>query len=798
MAPSGSPRRPAVPFAIAFVAGVALERALPAELAPAILLVAAVAGGAAWLARGRAAGRAALLALAGCAGLLLATRERVAADARVAGWLPSDGSAVEVHVEGRLLAAPEPCDGERRLRIEGRPETGPRSARPCTVLLTVPEPPPDAASSLDRLRRGDRLRVWCRLRRPRPPGNPGEPDLRLALLARGVDAVGSIKSPRLIRLLEPGPRGVARALDSLKVAARRRLRQALGDDPAATAVVGAMLLGDQGMLRPDAWLLLRDSGLVHLLSISGLHVGLAVALLLATLRRLRLPRWGVLAAASAVLPALAVLVGGEPPVLRSVLTAILALAGRLIGRGSDPLNALALAAAALVSARPAYVWDPSFELTFAATAGILALSPRMASFVPAPRWLALPLAVSSAAYLTTAPITAWHFGRLSPAALLSNVAAAVLCGAVLASGSLALALVGVPLAGVVAARLATLSVSATLAVASGASALPGAAFRVAPPPLAIVAAYAGLLAVELRRGSSPSPPRASRPLRLLLLLCLVAIHVGPIPPGPSGRGLDVTVLDVGQGQSVLLRGPTGRFVLVDAGGTQLGRFDAGERVVAPALSRLACRRLEALVVSHDHDDHAGGAAAVLRDFDVGEVWIAAGAPREARVQDLVGQAVARGVAVVLAGRGFRACPAGIPVEVLHPPAESPARAPNERCLVIRAGPPGSRVLIPADLQSPEEERLLGSGLDVGAEALIVGHHGSVHGSGEPFLRAVRPGLAVISAGLGNRFGHPAPSLLARLRARGVAVYRTDLDGQVRLRGSAAGFAAEVTRTAGPE
>ena len=142
--------------------------------------------------------------------------------------------------------------------------------------------------------------------------------------------------------------------------------------------------------------------------------------------------------------------------------------------------------------------------------------------------------------------------------------------------------------------------------------------------------------------------------------------------------------------------------------------------------------------------------------------------------------------------------AGVPIEVLHPPRESAARAPNERCLVLRAGPPGSRVLIPADLESVEEDALLASGADLAADALIVGHHGASRGTGRAFLEAVRPRIAVVSAGLGNRFGHPAASVLARLRSRLVPVYRTDLDGQVRLRGKTTGFSVEITRKAGGE
>jgi competence protein ComEC len=310
--------------------------------------------------------------------------------------------------------------------------------------------------------------------------------------------------------------------------------------------------------------------------------------------------------------------------------------------------------------------------------------------------------------------------------------------------------------------------------------------------------YAALLAAAIgMRARGPRVSLAARGVGLALAFALVGVHFGPPPRGP-GAGPEVTVIDVGQGQAVLLQGPSGGCVLVDAGGTSLGRFDAGERVVAPVLSRSRCRRIDTLVVSHDHDDHAGGASAILREFEVGELWIAAGTPRDALGRRLAAEAVERGVAVVLAARGLRAVRAGLPIEVLHPPRESPSRAPNERCLVLRVGPPAARVLIPADLESPEEEALLASGADPSAEALVVGHHGGSHGTRPAFVAAVRPRVAVVSVGLGNRFGHPDPGIVARLRKGGIPLYRTDLDGQVRLRRSAAGFDVEVTRRAGAE
>ncbi len=717
-------------------------------------------------------------------------------------WLPADGSPLDLEVDGRLLAAPE-NDGEggRWLRLSGGPEHLAAGASvEAHVLLRVFASPPEAMRGIEGLRRGDRLRVWCRLRRPREAGNPGCPDPALSLAAQGLDATGVVKTARLVEVVERGsPFSPARWLDGLKAASRRRLDHAFGEEGRCRATLGAMLLGDRGGLDPEGWRLLRDAGLVHILSISGLHVGLVAGLLLWVLRRTRLGQPAIFALSVLTLSGLSFFVGGQAPVLRSVLSACALLLGRAIGREGEALNTLVVVAAGLAGCRPAYVRDPGFQLSFAATAGILALAAPIARAIPLPRVPALSLAVSTSAYIATAPITAWHFSRVAPVSLLTNLLAAILCGAAMVGGTAAALLDGVPLLGPAAASLGGVSVGALFRLSAAASFVPGGAFRVPPPaPLLLCVHFALLVLAILLPSRLAAAPRSAfagtlpRLVRTALALALASVHAGPLPRTTASR-TEVAAIDVGQGQSVLFRGPSGGFVLVDAGGAAGQRFDVGERIVAPTLSYWGCRRIAAVVVSHAHDDHAGGVSAILREFPVDELWFPIGAHRDAAMKKILDDARERGVALVAIERGFRTERGGVPFEVLSPERHETSRAANERCIVLRAGRAPARVLVPADLEGEGEEQLLRLGVDLRAEALIVGHHGAPRGSQARFLSAVAPAIAVISVGTPNRFGHPDPGVLRRLRDARCRVYRTDRDGQVRIDSGAERWRVEVRR-----
>jgi competence protein ComEC len=755
-------------FAAALIAGAACGH----DRVRWALLAIGIAGLAALVPRARRVAAPALLLLAGwCVGAV-AQRAAWHGQQQRLERMFGDARRVESEVLGRVVAAPERrVDGSRTLILDA---LVPPHATAARVRLEVMPPPPDDPSRLTSLRRGDVVVVWCALRAPVAGPGVSLAEARRRLAAQRIDADGRVKSARLVRTLRRGDPSPERLLDALHVAAVARMDRALGAESRARAVLGAMVLGDRGLLTEDVEGLLRDSGLVHLISISGMHTAMTMLALLALFRGVGIRPAGLVLASALALPALAALVGHGAPVWRACSSVAVALLARAAGREVDALGALALAAGTLVLASPGLAWNVGFLLSVLATAGLIAC---MRCGRPRAGPVARGLAASLGAYLATVPMLARVFGRLAPSGLVTNLVAAPLCGACLGSGiAVIVAGDGVPIVSKAAAWAGQRAVDALLETSRLGAAIPGGHFRVAAPSPFLLAAYvATLLAVVLGRGFLPVPAR--RLVGCAAAIVAIAIHLGPAPPG---RGpARVEVLNVGQGLAVVLRGPSGASSLYDAGPGPASRRDAGDRIVVPALAAAGVRRLEVLALSHDHDDHAGGAFAVLRDREVGELWLAAGSERDPLTARLAAAAVARGTAVRRVRRGMVCKVGGLSFDVLHPGRSDDRRAVNDRCLTVRARTVGgASIVLPGDLEAEGERALLDAGMVPSADALVAPHHGS-DGSGTPaFVAAVGARHVVISVGAGNRFGHPGPAALAGYRASGARLLRTDRDGTV--------------------
>ncbi|HXV76669.1 MAG TPA: DNA internalization-related competence protein ComEC/Rec2 [Candidatus Polarisedimenticolaceae bacterium] len=777
------PRRPAIAPCAAFVVGafVGLHGVGQAPLLPGALSALALLLALGAHARApRLASFAVCASLAG-AGAALSLAERSESAARLATCFPDGQRSIELDFSGRVIAIAEPTfEGERLLLLAGR-GTGRAGSCRLTVKLRIGRSPDASTRVVDRLDGGDRVRVWCRLTRPRGLANrsaeadPSEPP------SGGVDAWGSVKSARLVVLDGPGRAGVDRATGRLKREARRRLDLLLGPNGETRALAGAMLLGDRAMLHPNTQRSLRDSGLFHLCAISGLHVGIVMLLSIALIERSRLSRPTRVLLALALLYGFGQFVGLRASVARATLAAAAAQAGRLFDRTGDPLNTLCWIAALLVGCSPPLVGDLGFQLSATATAGILlALSPKVR---------VSPLRVSAAAYLATVPLTAFHFGWVAPVALVANLVAVPLCTFVLGSGYLALLGCGVPFVGPLAGRISEWSGEAMLGFARAVSTFEPGAFPVARPAAAVVAAFYFLAVAWAVARLRDARPTACRLLGCAGAVCLAWIHLGP--PPPATRELAAAVIDVGQGQAVIARVPGGGSLLVDAGGSHNRRFDPGERVVLPFVLGFAGRRIEHLVLSHDHLDHVGGAAAIVDALEVGSLCLPPGFARSTRMKRLADTVVARGGALRLCIAGVRLV--GERAVVLAPPRVAWGTSVNDRSVVIRIGSPGHRLLVPGDLERAGEHALVHSAVSLTAEALVLSHHGSRTGSTRALLDRVAPRAALISCGHDNRFGHPHAETIERVRVAPVTLWRTDLDGAIQLRESSGGWSIRATR-----
>ncbi|HWM92017.1 MAG TPA: DNA internalization-related competence protein ComEC/Rec2 [Thermoanaerobaculia bacterium] len=569
-----------------------------------------------------------------------------------------------------------------------------------------------------------------------------------------------VKSRSLMEVeAPPGP------VSRLSAALRGRVEkayQAAGLDSPGKSLARALVLGDASTFPLEHKRGLRVTGLYHLLSVSGVHVALvagAVWLLAGWLpRSLRLIL--MLVAIGLYL----LLVGPLPALVRAAVMGVLTVTALLAERPPAAVNALGWAVILLVLERPDIVQSVAFQLTVSATAGLLLLGPPLAERWRQwlPPWLASSFAASVGAQLLTIPWALPRFHLLSPLAPLFNLPAVPWTGLALGVSLLwtGVSLLSPDLASTLLPVLDLFAAPFSWPARTGPSVW-------LPVPLVLSPAAAWLLAFLLA---------------LLLLARLRVAAAGLVGLGvllscslPWDRGVELAMLDVGQGDAILLRDGK-KAVLIDGGGWRTG--DLGGRVLLPALLSEGVRSLDALVMTHPDQDHCGGLIDIAAYLPVREVWMGPGWEPEGCAGML---ATLPGTRLRLLWAGEKASVGRWDLRVLHPDQDE-GRGTNERSLVIRAEALGRSFLLTGDIESWAEMRLLSCcEKDVRADVLKVAHHGSKTSSTESFLDVSHPRLALVSAGVNNLYHHPSPVILDRLAERSIRVLRTDRDGMVLVR-----------------
>ena len=608
--------------------------------------------------------------------------------------------------------------------------------------------------------------------------NPGGFDEAAFWRRRGVSA-----GLRVEQVLEhAAPAGLLAARESL------RLGVTAGLDSRPGALMQAMTLGLRHELG-DLRAVFAGAGMAHLLALSGLHVGVLAGVVMLLARPLGPRRSGGLVLAVVIVYVL--LVGPGPSVVRAACMVAAVVFARLFDVRRPPLPAsLALAAFACALFAPAWVGDLGFQLSFLSVLGIAALAaPALRAAHPARRraqafrgrtgsgagefvgaggrYLWAALATSSSAQAATLSLVAGSFGAVPLLAPLANVVAVPLASALVPLGALA-GLAGVvhpALAGGVNVITAPLA-EALLAFAGFASRGPSLHWGEVGMEGHLLLGCA-LVALALAVRSSMRWRSA-----LLVVACASAVAWSV----PDSRGVpELVVLDVGQGDAVIIRLGGGAAVLVDGGGVTFAGFDMGERVVVPALRALGVWRLPLVVATHADLDHVGGLPAVLRAFPVAELWIGHPAPERTAWQALAAVARQRGVAVREVRRGEAVRLGEVGVDVLHPTHEASGEgnADSVALLVRYRGEAWALLLgdvpdlVEVDLPVPP------------TPVLMAPHHGSASSTSAALLRSAGPELVLISVGR-NRYGHPSAEVLARLEAAGVPVLATLNHGALRL------------------
>jgi competence protein ComEC len=547
--------------------------------------------------------------------------------------------------------------------------------------------------------------------------------------------------------------------------------------PADAPLARALLVADTRELSPEIRDRYAAAGLAHMLSISGLHVGIIAVALEIVFQLVHLAKRNATIAAIIVVAVYVALIGAPEAAVRSAAMLGALGASRLLQRPTSPWAMLAIGAAApLVS--PRSVLEIGYQLSVIGVAGLIGAGALVRRAVPRRiagwrRTLLAGLIVSTVATIVSAPLVAWTFGRISLVGPFTNLLAAPLMTVAQPMLFLGLLLAPVrPLALLVGDATHPL-LAAFDAIAAGGAAIPGGWMMVSPTlTSAVLAAVASvaLIAACVRRFPG-------RPLLVGSAAITALIWSGV---APAGSGLtEVHMIDVGQGDAIGIRTPHGSWVLVDAGRAWHGG-DAGRSVVLPYLAR---RRgaLVAFILSHPHTDHVGGATSVIAALHPAHYFDAAFAGDADAYRASLVEARKAGTAWARVHPDDSLEVDGVVLRFLAPDSAWTAGLsdPNLASTIVLVRIGAVRILLVGDAERPEEDWLVSRyGDSLRADVLKVGHHGSSTSSSAPFLDAVQPRLALVSVGLANSYGHPSPEVMATLAARGAQVLRTDRLGTI--------------------
>lgn len=642
-------------------------------------------------------------------------------------------------------------------------------------------------------RSGDIIKASGKLMKLHDYQNPGRIDMVMVNFSQGIH--GQMSAGKYsIELTGQEKNIMSRMAEKIRHLYKSQMETVMPRED--SAAIFAMLFGGYGGIKPELLEAFTTTGLIHILSVSGSHITLMAGTANVIGKMLGLSGGLTSILATLIIVVYSLLAGFTTPVIRSAIMGILTVMALSLGREKDARHILSITALGILLIWPLSLFDISFQLSFGATAGLLYISPVIGKFFRKylPHYVADSLGVTMGAQLTVLPFMAWYFNVISISSLLANLVVAPVVELIIVISLLAGVLVGViPVLGqfifIVSSLLLGLSYEVTRLIAR----IPGSQVYLPTFCITFWGIYYVLLLIFImpkdKRGHFSNKicnlwcrvknGRKDRKIiggGVALLLAAVVISYAIHP-----NEMQVHFIDVGQGDAALVITPHGHAFMIDTGGSRQGTYDIGARVDVPYLLHYGVRRLDFIMLTHAHDDHAKGVSGILGKIPVGAVMIGhEGQGAYLKTFGGLNPAVKTEPMVILK-EGTEMNLDGVRIQVLYAPEENKTGGStgNEFSNLIRVSYGKHSFLFTGDLSSEHEGILCSRGTPLESTVLKVGHHGSNTSSSEEFLKAVKPNWSVISVGYGNSFGHPKKEILKRLGScTDSKVLRTDENGAV--------------------
>ncbi len=725
---------------------------------------------------------------------MLGGAAKLAVDEDRSLFIPDSVMARDVLVFGRITEPPHLVRGVVRCMMEAREVRNNEAVYPAMENIRV---------SIAGFRNmpvqrgpvyGSTVAMRGKLSRPSDSHNPGEFSEKQYFEANGITLFMFVRGAENVVILNSG--GGSWIMQTVVFPAREFILRTLAatTNGEASEFLKGLLIGERTGLSAPTRQAFTNSGVAHVLAVSGSNVVVVAGIFFFLFGVLRLPKLAVVFSSIVGLVFYMLITGSQPPVVRATITSTIFLIGSVVQTRANPFNSLGVAALIILGIDARQLFDVGFQLSFVAVLSIVYLYPKMNGWISiigsatmvkrAITWVLRVCAVSVAASLGTLPLTAVYFGKVSIIGLLANIVVIPAVGGSVVLGfvTVVTGLFGNWIADAYAA-VNQLLLDSTLWLIRNAGASP-LAYADTSRFLAVYALpfYAALLLLFNLD--------VNHVARKLLIIFLVALNIAVFVPPPVGvaasERLRLSFLDVGQGDAAVVEVPGGKVIVIDAG-PQSGEYDSGERTVAPYLRRRGISQIDLLIITHPDDDHLGGIPYILEQFEVREILESGQGTTTGLYKAYAADVLAEGCAVDTTHRGMiRSDINAVRIYVLSPPPAFIQTDTTRRNLnlnmtsvVVRMVYGRTSFLFTGDAETIAEREMVQSYGDFLQSTLLkVGHHGSKTSSAQEFLEAVQPEYAVISVGRFNKFRHPSQDALARLRGVHADVFRTDEEGAI--------------------